>query len=233
MGGKCTVVKATQDVKAPTIKNIERAGIEFLTTKRKSNMQAKVTKLNKAINPGHIIPLVQSYGNIGRWVENHLAAQGYKINRGFGIDLKGLKLEIKTRDINATSAQTITSLSLSNLLTYDWKRGPARHKITRQYRVLYKQLDFQSSIVVESGVFDFTKSGIPQILGSDFDVNRQYFEDYVEKHGEYPKYVNKGQGWLFLERTTERKVWQVRVTNRNMNKLENMTKQVQLFDFAA
>jgi len=196
-------------------------------------MQAKVTKLNKAINPGHVIPLVQSYGNIGRYVENYLASKGYKINKGFGIDLVGLKLEIKTRDINATSAQTVTSLSLPNLLNYDWQRGPARHKITRQYRVLYKQLDSKSSIVVESGVFDFTKSGIPSILESDFDINRRYFIDYVEKHGEYPKYVNQGSGWLFLERTTENEVWQVRITNRNMNKLEAMTKQVQLFDFAA
>jgi len=196
-------------------------------------MQAKVTKLNKAIDPGHVIPLVQKHGNIGRWVENYLALQGYKINKGFGIDLLGLNLEIKTRDVNATSAQTITSLSLPNLVNYDWNRGPAKHKIARQYRVLYKQLDAGSSIVVESGVFDFTKSGIPQILRYDFDVNRRYFIDYLEEHGEYPKYVNKGSGWLFLERTTEREFWQVRLTNSNMNKLENMTKQVQLFDFAA
>jgi len=226
------VEKATAVAKKPTIVSIEKAGKESLTTKAKK-MQAKVTKLNKAIDPGHIIPLIQSYGNIGRYVENYLASQGYKINKGFGIDLVGLKLEIKTRDINATSAQTVTSLSLSNLLKYDWQRGPARHKITRQYRVLYKQLDSKSSIVVESGVFDFTKSGIPSILKSDFDINRRYFIDYVEKHGEYPKYVNQGSGWLFLERTTENEVWQVRITNRNMNKLEAMTKQVQLFDFAA
>ena len=58
-------------------------------------MTLHVTKLNNAINVGDRIPMTQEHGNIGRYIEYAIKRKGYALNRGKGIDLKGLHLEIK------------------------------------------------------------------------------------------------------------------------------------------
>jgi hypothetical protein len=196
-------------------------------------MEIKVKALKDGIPPGTIIPLTEKHGNIGRWVEDELQMQGFRVNRGFGVDLPDYDLELKTRNINATSAQTITTCTTRLLLAHEWDTSPVSRKMKRQYRVLYKQRDQNSSVVVESGVFDFTKSDIQSILANDFNKNRLFVAQFYLQHGHYPTYVHAGNGFVKFERSETRDAYQIRIPPRKMNKLERMTKQVQLFDFAA
>ena len=101
-------------------------------------MTLHVTKLNNAINIGDRIPMTQEHGNIGRYIEYSIKRKGYALNRGKGIDLKGLHLEIKTRLADSTSGHTVGAMLPTDIVETEWENSNIHDKVQKQYRVEYK-----------------------------------------------------------------------------------------------
>ena len=71
-------------------------------------MKAKVISL-KAKLVGESVP-PKTHGAAGRDIENQLRAQGFPISNQPGPDLPSVGLEVKSRDIDSTSAQSVGTM---------------------------------------------------------------------------------------------------------------------------
>ena len=116
-------------------------------------MQLTIKNLNKAEAAliGMPVPL-QQYGNVGKLVEDELESLGYIINRGAGCDLKELGVEIKTRTIEATSAQTICKMTELAIIHTPYDQSPVKTKFQQQFRVHHS---VEQGCVVSAKMYEF------------------------------------------------------------------------------
>jgi len=182
-------------------------------------MQFTIKNLKKAEQAliGMIIP-PQQFGNVGRIVEAVMISLGYDVNQRFGVDLQSLGVEIKTRDDDATSAQTVGKMSKSDILKYSWEDSPVFKKFQQQFRVHYS-----SSLgkITSAGMYDFRLPEIQDIAKQSYEAARQKLKD-----GDLASYVRgecfEQQCWGFFERTDSDKqdLYDFRFADVYMKKLE-------------
>jgi hypothetical protein len=193
-------------------------------------MTLHVTKLNNAIKVGDRIPMTQESGNIGRYVEYIMKRNGYSLNRGKGIDLKGLHLEIKTRLVDSTSGHTVGAMLPIDIINTEWENSNIHDKVQKQYRVEYKDdspvgEQYTCSIVTEAKVYNFTHPFIQEKLKKDYNFCRTQ----IVETGFEPQYV--AGDWAYLEMQSNG-YYQFRITPAAMKKMKtysNQAKQTNLF----
>lgn len=183
-------------------------------------MTFNVTKLNKAIEVGTVIPLKECNGNIGRWVEDQLEENGYSINRGKGIDLQKLGVEVKTRKVNSSSGHTVGAMLPQDIVQNDWQAGNNMFdKVQKQYRVKHKVNELTGdNIVVSAQVHDFTNDNIQTKLKEAWDHCRNVL---VQNPGVDFDYIRGEDKWAYLE-LQENGYYQFRITPKYMKEMESI-----------
>ena len=183
-------------------------------------MTLNVTKLKKAIEVGTVIPLKECNGNIGRWVEDQLEDNGYSVNRGKGIDLQKLGIEVKTRKVDSGSGHTVGAMLPQDIVQNDWQAGNNMFdKVQRQYRVKHKVNELTGdNIVVSAQVHDFTDDTIQTKLKEAWEHCRSVL---VQNPGFEFDYIRGEDMWAYLE-LQENGYYQFRITPKYMKEMENI-----------
>lgn len=179
--------------------------------------KVKTTKLNKGIKKGTQIPVQQKYsddpGAIGQWMQRQMSNNGYNINTGAGVDLPDFDLEMKTRNINSTSAHTIGSMTVNDIISTSYKDTLICKKSQRQYRVKY---DDNTSTVVDEKVYDFSDPYIQDRIEESYNIARNKIIN-----GDRGDYI-KGGDYGYFEKQTDNS-YQYRVSNKAMKNIETMS----------
>lgn len=191
-------------------------------------MTFNVTKLNKAIEVGTVIPMEECNGNIGRWVEDQLEDNGYTVNRGKGIDLQKLGIEVKTRKQDSTSGHTVGAMLPQDIINTDWEHSNIHDKVQKQYRVKHKVSELTGdNLVTSASVYDFTCDEIQAKLKEAWDYGQS-----IMKQGVFPDYIRGEDHWAYFE-MQENGYYQFRITPGYMSTMESIAKvnRTKLFQF--
>lgn len=153
-------------------------------------------------------------GHAGRFVEEIFNTAGMKVNRGAGVDLPAYDLEIKSREITATSAHTIADMSVDDIIAIDYKNSPVYEKIQRQFRVHTKD-----NVVVSAEVYDFSSLHIQHLIELAYEHARQQL---IQNPGlTYTPYIGF---YGYFEKVSGHTTLSFRMTTGDMRTLERMTK---------
>jgi homoserine dehydrogenase len=179
--------------------------------------KAKVKKLKVA---DHLIGIqlpTNTDGHAGRAIEDILEAAGLKVNRGFGPDLIDYGIEVKTRKKSATSAQTITSMSVDAIIKTPYKDSNVYKKFQQQFRVKTDDND----VIIEAGLFDFDQPQIQELIEAAYEHGRKILSQ--NKNIGYTPYTGF---WGYFEQTKKDRdsVYDFRLSNSDMESLERMAK---------
>jgi homoserine dehydrogenase len=179
--------------------------------------KAKVKKLKVS---DHLIGIqlpTNTDGHAGRAIEDILEAAGLKVNRGLGPDLIDYGIEVKTRKKSATSAQTITSMSVDTIIKTPYKDSNVYKKFQQQFRV--KTDD--NNVIIEAGLFDFDQPQIQELIEAAYEHGRKILSQ--NKNIGYTPYTGF---WGYFEQTKKDRdsVYDFRLSNSDMESLERMAK---------
>jgi len=167
-------------------------------------------------------------GHAGRQMENILEDMGVDINRGHGPDIQKFGLEVKTRDRDAISAQTIADMHLDDIISTDYARSHVREKFQQQLRVYTEE-----GTVTDADVYDFSAPWIQHSIEKAYEHARQQLAQ--TKAAGYHVSCTRVDGHFgyFESRTASPNTYSFRVSNANMNRLERMTQSTfgRFFDF--
>lgn len=144
-------------------------------------MYLKITNLKKAEDAlvGMIVP-EQCYGNIGKLVEDEMEKLGYDINRGKGADLLAIGVEIKSRGLEATSAQSISAMTSSDVAVTSYKDSVIFKKFQQQFRVHHiKKLD-GSTVIVSAKMYNFAYPKIQDAVEAAYETGRLLIIDQLD-----------------------------------------------------
>jgi predicted HicB family RNase H-like nuclease len=163
---------------------------------------------------GLTVPTNQ-HGHAGRFVENKLESMGVQVNRGHGPDFIDYGLELKTRDVDATSAQTVADMHLEDIVIFDYKDSHVFKKFQQQLRVYIKD-----NIIVSADVYDFSHSSIQCLMEQAYDhAKKQLINCNDLTRTEY-----KGYYGYFEKVDANRKTFSFRLSKSDMEALEGMAK---------
>ena len=154
-------------------------------------MYLKITNLKKATDElvGMVVP-EQCYGNIGKLVEDVMEKLGYDINRGKGADLLAIGVEIKSRGLEATSAQSISSMTVPDILVTAYKDSIIFEKFQQQFRVHHiKKLD-GSTVIVSAKMYNFALPKIQDAVEAAYEAGRAVMADQIKNcNGQCDDYI--------------------------------------------
>jgi hypothetical protein len=173
----------------------------------------KVKKLKKDNLIGKTVP-TNKHGHAGRAVENLLEGQGYSINRRGAVpDLQALDVEIKTRDLDATSPQTVGTILLDDIKITPYRLSSIAGKLKQQLRVKTKD-----QVVVESRIWDFSDPYIQSLIEDSWETARQKIIA-----GCQDKYIPGGDYGYFEKCVNSDNSYAWRMSQAMMDKLETMS----------
>jgi hypothetical protein len=132
-------------------------------------IKAKI-KLFKLANQliGKSVP-ASAGGHAGRAVEKLLESMGVPINRGRGPDILIYGLEVKTRDVNATSAQTIADMKPEDIKSQSYRQSHVFEKFQQQLRIKIKD-----GVIIEADVYDFSAPHIQALIELAYNNAKSY-----------------------------------------------------------
>lgn len=177
-------------------------------------MTVKVTKIKNGIKENTCVPL--DCDNVGYWVEDQLEENGHKINRGKGVDLDDLGVEVKTRKISSKSAHTVGRMTTQDIVNTCYDDSALKDKIQTQYRVEYDEY----GNIRSSKVYDFTDEGIQDLLRESYEAGRAEISQGMDG-----KNNTKTHGVGIFQRDSDKEQWQWRVTDSGMKKIKTMSRQ--------
>jgi hypothetical protein len=174
-------------------------------------MTAKIVKLTNADLIGNAIS--DSYGGqAGRDVEDMMREKGYPVQNGPGVDVPLYDgFEIKSRDQDATSPQTIATMSPSDVMANDYRNSAVFDKMQKQYRVYH-----QNNVVVKNKLYDFSADFIQEKIEEAYENCRQELIN-----GNTADYIY-GNEYGYFERRKGTKSYSYRINKGAMTKLEVM-----------
>ena len=160
-------------------------------------------------------------GQAGRYIEILLQRAGVPIDRLATLD--NPYFEVKSRDVDSTSPQTVGSMTLDSIKTTEWEDSTVHKKIQLQYRVKTK-----ANVIVESEMYDFSSWGIQSVLKEAYEVARQ---DII--NGNCNDYIYGGEYGYFEKTNKDSNSWCFRINNGAFKKLEAMANSTigELFAF--
>ncbi len=160
-------------------------------------------------------------GHAGRYIETLLEDAGIPIDRTAIMD--NPYFELKSRDLDSTSPQTVGSMTLESIKTTTWEDSTIREKIQLQYRVKTRD-----NVIVESEMYDFSGWSAQSVLKEAYEMARQ---DII--NGNCNDYIYGSEYGYFEKTNKESNSWCFRINNRAFKKLEAMAKSTmdELFEF--
>jgi hypothetical protein len=173
-------------------------------------MKAKVTKLKTNL-VGMTVP-DSTNGHAGRFVESEIIREGFDVDTKGTVDIPGLDIEVKTRDINAISAQTVGSMTPENIKKTPYRESSVYEKIQRQFRVYIRD-----NTIIDAKVVDFSWDIIQQKIEQSYELARQRIIDGLDDN-----YISGGP-YGYFERTVKgSSSYDFRLRDTAMKKLESM-----------
>ena len=175
-------------------------------------MKAKITRLKVNIVGESIAPTFG--GASGRDAEKKLIKRGVPLSNGPGADIPECDFEVKTRDLDATSAHTVGRMAPEDIITTPYRKSTIYHKLQQQYRVKSKD-----RIIVSAEVYDFSASHIQEKIEQCYEAARQKIIQ-----GDKSDYISGGHYGFFERQADGPRSYQFRFTDGAMKKLEAMAR---------
>jgi hypothetical protein len=192
----------------------------------------KITNLKKA--EAHLVGMEvpkEQYGNVGIFVQDVLESLGYIINRGAGCDtfIGDTGIEVKTRNIHATSAQTIATMLPKDIIRTPYEKSPVYEKFQQQFRVHF---DDYTHRIVRARMYDFRDRKYQKFIKAGYESARIKFAEFVDctsnnyitpVYSQYPSYVcGKNQRCYFEQTQKDVNSYAFRLRSELMESLENL-----------
>lgn len=152
---------------------------------------------------GRQVPLEST----GEYIEQEVASfLKCKLNTGAGPDLP-MGVEIKSRCVNASSAQTICRMKSEDIISTDYDSSPVKKKFLQQLRVHYT--DFCThGIITDIGMYNFSHSEIQAKMRDAYESARAIFISIKANYKpdsknplDYGNYIRKPNTCGYFERT--------------------------------
>lgn len=173
-------------------------------------MKAKIVGLKTNLVGETVSP--KTHGAAGRDIENRLRAQGFPISNESGPDLPSIGVEVKSRDVDATSAQSVGSMLPEDIIKTPYHESVICKKLQQQFRVKHKD-----QVIVSADMYDFSPKYIQERIETSYEAARQKI--IVGDDGDYIS----GGPYGYFERTVKgSRSYQFRVSNGAVKKLEIM-----------
>lgn len=188
------------------------------------NIKLKKTLIGTPI-PNHI-PVGD--GAMGRYFEDLLEELGAKINRGHGPDLMEFGVELKSRFVEATSAQSICSMTLEDIKTTPYRLSSVYEKFKYQRRIKYNR-----AFVVDDAIYNFNQEHIQTLIEDAYEAARLKIINGDESN--YIRGNVYGKTWGYFEKviSSDTPSRDFRIPHSRMEDLEKMAKSnfLDLFDY--
>ena len=158
-----------------------------------------------------------NYATRGKEFENILASKGHPVNPGIGPDYPEFDLEVKTKDVNSTSANSIGTLSYEEIIKTPYRKSPIAKKLQQQFRV-----SFKNGVAVSQKIYDFSPSFIQEVLETAYEAARSKMINGNKE----PYVYGSNFGYFEQKRMKGGKLtnsWAFRISVGAMEKLENMS----------
>jgi hypothetical protein len=172
---------------------------------------AKIKQVKHLV--GQAVP-PKTNGAAGRAIEEIMEAQGWPMDRrGQGIDVPAYGFEVKSRDLDSTSAQSIGKMLPEDIKVTPFPKSPIYDKIQQQLRV-----KTQDQVIVSANMYDFSNPYIQQKIEESYEAARAKIIA-----GDDSNYISGGP-FGYFERTNPKtsRSYDFRLTDAAMQKLENM-----------
>jgi hypothetical protein len=172
---------------------------------------AKIKQVKHLV--GRTVP-PKTNGAAGRAIEEMMEAHGWPMDRhSQGIDVPAHGFEVKSRDLDSTSAQSIGKMLSEDIKVTPFSKSPVHDKIQQQLRV-----KTQGQVIVSADMYDFTNPYIQQKIEESYEAARAKIIA-----GDDSNYVSGGT-YGYFERTNPKtsRSYDFRLTDSAMKKLENM-----------
>ena len=184
-------------------------------------MKAKLTGLKTNL-VGKSTPETKN-GHAGRYVEQELIKQGFELDTHGIIDIPKLDVEVKTRDVDATSAQTVGSMTPEDIKHTPYRQSNIFKKFQKQFRVHIKD-----NVIVDAKLVDFEWNEIQNRVESSYEAARQRIVN-----GETKDYVPGGKYGYFERTVAGSESYDFRIRDKYMKQLESMSRSTakNLFTF--
>ena len=153
-------------------------------------------------------------GHAGRAVEKLLEAMGVPINRGRGPDIEIYGLEVKTRDIDATSAQTIADMKPEHIKSQSYRQSHVFEKFQQQLRIKIKD-----GIIIEAKVYDFSAPHIQALIELAYNNAKSYI--LINESIGYTPYEGF-YGYFEQCKAATSNLYSFRLNAKDMDTLESM-----------
>ena len=160
------------------------------------------------------------YGHSGRKLENIFEDDyGITVNRKAGPDNEMFGIEYKTRDLDATSPQTIGSMSVRDIIQTKYEDSDIFKKFQQQVRVKTKD-----NIIVEADLYDFRSAHIQDNIKAAYEYARAQLTANPTLQATKTGPLNVGH-WGYFENTSDTdNTRSFRVSQSGMDHYEAMTK---------
>jgi hypothetical protein len=154
-------------------------------------------------------------GHAGRALELLLETLGVTINKGAGADILAYGLEVKTRKETASSAQTVATMSIKDIINTPYKNSNVYKKFQQQLRIKTNELD----VIVSANIYDFDQPQIQDLIESAYEYARKQI--VANNHIGYTSYVGH---WGYFEQChlPQSDSYSFRFSVRDMEDLESM-----------
>ncbi len=172
---------------------------------------AKIKQVKHLV--GQVVP-PKTHGAAGRAIEEIMEAQGWPMDRhGQGIDVPAYGFEVKSRDLDSISSQSIGKMLPEDIKVMPFSKSPIYDKIQQQLRV-----KTQDQVIVSADMYDFSNPFIQQKIEESYETARAKIIA-----GDDSNYISGGP-FGYFERTNPKtsRSYDFRLTNGAMQKLENM-----------
>jgi hypothetical protein len=154
-------------------------------------------------------------GHAGRALESLLETLGITINKGAGADILVYGLEVKTRKETASSAQTVATMSIQDIINTPYKKSNIYQKFQQQLRIKTNELD----IIASAEIYDFDQPQIQDLVEQGYEFARKQIiaNNYIG----YTSYVGH---WGYFEQChlPQSDAYSFRFSKQDMEDLEAM-----------
>lgn len=173
----------------------------------------KIIKIKKSLI-GTVVPHRTS-GITGQYIERVHADIGMPVQPGKGPDYPNHDLEMKSKDVDSTSAWAIGTMTREDIITTPYKDSSIKDKLQQHYHVYHKD-----SVIIDQKVYDFRSDYIQERFEKAYEESRQKIIDGEDG------YVS-GTTYGYFEKK-ESNNYQFRISVGAMEKIKTMANP--LFD---
>lgn len=179
-----------------------------------------IKNVNTGLKVGDRVPKQDpnNPGNVGNWVEKQLKKNGLDL-KSKGIDIPNLSVELKTRNVHATSAMTICKMKKDDIISLDFEKSFVRDCLENLLVIKY---DNNTNKIVSIEVHNLTRIPIIYQLfdqcytGAKNSIIRQDTTECTAR-------VNKSS-LAYFEFKKDSNEYQFRISNTGLRKVENFKK---------